>query len=76
MLNCKEATEMVIRKQSEKLGLMDRMNLFMHLSMCRLCSLFAKQNALIDRSVQQLDEKQPTHMPDEVKLKISDEINK
>ena len=48
---------MVVRRQTEKLGLLDRMNLWMHLSMCRLCSLFAKQNALIDKSVKELDEK-------------------
>jgi len=76
MLNCKEATEMVIRQQTEKLGLMERMNLWMHLSMCRLCSLFAKQNALIDQSVKKLDDAQPSHMHGEVKEKITEVINK
>jgi hypothetical protein len=76
MLNCKEATEMVIRQQTEKLGLMERMNLWMHLSMCRLCNLFAIQNAFIDKSVKELDEKQPSHMSEACKSKIAEEIKK
>lgn len=76
MLNCKQATEMVIKKQTENLGLMDRLNLFMHLSMCKFCSLFEKQNAMIDARVEKLDDIQHTHMPEASKVRISKEIQK
>ncbi len=76
MLNCKQATEMVIKKQSEKLGLMDRLNLFMHLSMCKFCNMFAKQNELIDASVRKLDDHQAEHMTEASKTRIVKEIQK
>lgn len=76
MLNCKQATEMVIKKQSEKLGLMDRVNLFMHLSMCKFCNMFAKQNELIDASVRKLDDHQVEHMTEASKTRIVKEIQK
>lgn len=76
MLNCEQATEMVLKKQSEKLGLMERLNLFMHLSMCKFCNLFAKQNELIDAGVQKLDDAQVEHMPETSKMRIVKEIQK
>ncbi len=76
MLNCKQATEMVVRKESEKLGLMDRVNLYTHLSMCKFCSLFAKQNEIIDASVRKLDDAQIEHMPEASKIRITEKIQK
>ena len=76
MLNCKQATEMVIKQQFEKFGLMDRLNLFMHLSMCKFCNLFAKQNELIDASVRKLDDIELEHMSESSKTRIAVEIKK
>jgi hypothetical protein len=74
MLNCKQATEMVLKKQSEALSLMERLNLFMHLSMCRFCSLFEKQNAIIDAGAQKLDDIQLENMPEASKIRIVEKI--
>jgi hypothetical protein len=74
MLNCKRATEMVLKKQSVKLSLMERLNLFIHLSMCRFCSLFEKQNALIDAGVQKLDDIQLENLSEASKLRIVEKI--
>ena len=74
MLNCKQATEMVIKKHSHKLSLMDRVNLFMHLSMCKFCSLFAKQNDLIDEGVKKIDDIQTLHLTEDSKIRIAEKI--
>ncbi len=76
MLNCKQATEMVIKRQSEKFGLMEKLNLFMHLSMCKFCNMFAKHNEIIDASVRKLDDAQLEHMPKAFKVRIVEEIQK
>lgn len=76
MLNCKQATEMVIKKQTEKLGFMDKANLFMHLSMCKFCNLFAKQNELIDAGARKLDDVQSEHLSEASKTRIAENIQK
>ncbi len=50
MLSCEDTTFLVVKKDQEKLGMWDRMRIFMHLSMCKYCSLFAKQNKFIDEN--------------------------
>ncbi len=49
MINCRQATELVIKKEHEKLPLKDRVNLLTHLAVCRFCRMFASQSSLIDR---------------------------
>ncbi len=70
MLSCKDATHLVVKKNHETLNMWDKMKLFMHLSMCRFCSLFEKQNKIIDEKVAELDEKAPSHLTEESKEKI------
>lgn len=76
MLDCKQATEMVLKKRTEKLGFMDKLNLFMHLSLCKFCSMFEKQNALIDEGVQKLDDLQLENLPEASKIRIGEKIQK
>jgi hypothetical protein len=76
MITCKDATQLVVKRNHETLSMWDRMRLKMHLSMCRFCSLFEKQNRIIDEQVAKLDEISPAHMPGESKEKILHEIQK
>ncbi|MBL0309942.1 MAG: hypothetical protein IPP77_09770 [Bacteroidetes bacterium] len=57
MLNCEQATFLVTKREQKKLSFKERFDLMLHLSMCKFCSLFAKQSAFIAR---QLKQKQPT----------------
>ncbi|MEO7444802.1 MAG: hypothetical protein ABIT96_11575 [Ferruginibacter sp.] len=48
MLNCKEATLLVIKKEQGKLGLMNRLSLSFHLFLCKYCRWFSRQSSLIN----------------------------
>ena len=56
MLSCKDASELIVKKDAEDLKFYDRMRLMMHLSMCKFCSLFEKQNEFINSNIKALDD--------------------
>jgi hypothetical protein len=70
MINCKEATELVVKRSGEKLGFWIRIKLWMHLSLCKFCGLFEKQNKFIDHHIRKMDEQALAEMNSEVKNKI------
>lgn len=47
MVNCKEATLLMAKKEEGKLSLMEKMKLSMHTSMCSFCRKFEKQTTQI-----------------------------
>ena len=47
MVNCREATILMAKKEEGKLSFMDKINLSIHTSMCSLCKKFEKQSAKI-----------------------------
>lgn len=47
MLNCKEATLLMAKKEESKLSLGGRLQLSMHTSMCSFCRKFEKQTRQI-----------------------------
>ena len=76
MLSCEDTTHLVVKKAYEKLGMWDRMRIFMHLSMCKYCNLFDKQNKFIDDHVAKLDDKEINKLNQETKSKILEGIQK
>ena len=50
-MNCKEATEASIRKTDGKIGLGERIQLWMHLLACKYCTLFSKQQEWLNKSL-------------------------
>ena len=76
MLSCEDTTHLVVKKAYEKLGWWDRMRIFMHLSMCKYCSLFEKQNKFIDDQVAKLDEAGLSKLDQDTKTKILGDIQK
>lgn len=76
MLSCEDTTFLVVKKDHEKLGMWDKMRIFMHLSMCKYCSLFAKQNKFIDEQVAKLDETELNKLNQDTKTKILEDIQK
>jgi len=49
MLNCREATLLMGKKEEGKLSLLGRIKLSMHTSMCSLCRKFEKQSLQIGK---------------------------
>lgn len=47
MINCREATFLMAKKEERKLTFTERIKLSMHTSMCSLCKKFEKQTARI-----------------------------
>jgi len=76
MLSCEDTTHLVVKKAYEKLSMWDKMRLFMHLRMCKYCSLFEKQNKFIDEQVAKLDEASINDLSQETKEKILKDIQK
>lgn len=53
MYSCKQVSRFVSESLDKKLGFWTRMQLWMHLSMCGLCSRFRKALIRVDREVKQ-----------------------
>lgn len=51
VLSCEEATLYVIKKSEGKLGLIGRLQLSIHLAICKFCKAFDIQNELINHSL-------------------------
>ena len=76
MISCEEATDMKVKKHSEPLTFSDRLRLWMHLAICKLCALFAKQSQIIDDAAASLDESIPAKMPESARARILQELQK
>jgi hypothetical protein len=76
MISCKDATELVIRKSHMELTRRDRFRLWFHLVMCKFCSLFEKQNKMIDELAAASDETAGEGMPAESREKMLRELLK
>jgi hypothetical protein len=53
-ISCKEATAFISKKEEGKLSFKQRIQLWMHLGICGLCKLFAKQNKIITKTSRDL----------------------
>ncbi len=70
MVNCKEATFLMAKKEEGKLGLIDNMKLSVHTSMCSLCKKFEKQTTHIG------NESRHVHAADNLPAIAKDKIEK
>ncbi len=50
MLHCREISKLVSDSMERELSFRQRMNVWMHLAMCRLCAAFARQLRLLRRA--------------------------
>lgn len=76
MLSCKETSELIVKKDFENLRFYDRIRLMMHLSMCKFCKLFERQNHFINSNINALDESVVEEMQPETKVRILETLNK
>lgn len=77
MLRCREISKLVSESMERDLPLSQRMQLRMHLMMCRLCAGFARQVRLLRQAVHEHPERlgpdqtdQGAKLPDEARQRI------
>jgi hypothetical protein len=77
--NCKQATQLALKKEEGDISLAERAKLFYHLLYCYSCRFFVKQSRLIDQTTKRvMDEKlesPPYQLSDEKKKAIQHELN-
>jgi len=49
MINCKDATFLISKREEGKIALYERFHLFLHLLMCKFCKLFLKQTEYLSK---------------------------
>ena len=54
LISCKDATNFISKKEERKLGLLQRLQLTIHLVICEFCKLFYKQNNFLINNVKNL----------------------
>lgn len=74
MINCKQATELVLKKEDGKIGLKNRLFLWLHLLLCPLCKLFAKQSKYLSKLSKALQENEKASLTVEEKKEIIQEL--
>lgn len=61
MISCKRAAELTCQSLDRKLTMRERIQLWIHVAMCRACSAFRKQSIELDRLIRQRFHEQITH---------------
>lgn len=76
MLNCKQVSELSSRSLDSRLPLRQRMQMKLHLMMCKACKQYLKQLQFIQKSAKSMDiHFQNITLPDEARLRILAKIN-
>lgn len=71
MLSCGTATFLLTKREYQKLGCKERMQLRMHLMGCKFCRAFNKQNAVLSKQLVRIIDVPPAmSLSDEKKLEI------
>lgn len=54
MLTCKDASHLISERQERPLGRRERLNLWLHLLICKYCRRFERQIAMLSRALNEL----------------------
>jgi hypothetical protein len=76
--NCKQATLLIIKKKEQRLSIVEKVRLFVHLLFCDPCKRFVKQSEIIDHSLHNCEEMLFEHpvytLPEEFRKKIQHQL--
>lgn len=56
MISCKQATQLICKKEENRLSFIEKVKLRIHLSVCRFCCLFESQTNFIEKNACHLQE--------------------
>jgi hypothetical protein len=79
MITCKKTTELIEKRNVEKLTFNETLKLQLHKLICKACRIYEKQSLLIDKSIQKFSKRDGVpsiKLSSDVKSKILDQINK
>jgi hypothetical protein len=75
MISCKQATEMMAKKEEGKISFANQIRLWYHLFICTCCKTFKKQDTLIVKHLSQLENNAPeTYLSAEEKKSMADKL--
>lgn len=77
MLNCKEATFLMAKKEEKKISLGNRIKLFAHTMMCSVCKKFEKQATQIGKESKHLraDENLPVFAKERMERMLDEHLS-
>ncbi|MEA3443290.1 MAG: hypothetical protein U9R19_01040 [Bacteroidota bacterium] len=77
LLSCLKATELIEKKQLFKLSVIESIQLKLHKMMCDACTKYEKQSILIDKGINNLQQKGPVVIDiEKLKKRISQNLKK
>lgn len=56
-ITCREAVDIILKKEEGKTSFLQRLALWRHLAICSLCKIFQKQNQLINEAFKEKHKK-------------------
>lgn len=69
-IDCKTATKMIAQKEEGRLSAKQHIQLILHLFICKICSLFYKQNKVLVKSVPLLQKKSAASLSEKEKQQM------
>jgi hypothetical protein len=71
ILSCKKATYFISLKEEGRLSFAKKLQLRLHLTVCSLCRLFAKQTTFFSKNAGRLHEHIPTQLSTDAKERMN-----
>ena len=75
-LNCREATELMVRNEFESLSLINWLAMKYHVMICKLCRLFQNQSAEMNHILRNSAKEQPATLRKEKKEEMTEQLNR
>lgn len=71
MISCKKASFLIAKKEEQKFTFIERINLAIHLAMCKFCKAFEKQSSYISKQVKRLTSSAELTTEDKIRIEKS-----
>ncbi len=73
-ITCRQAIDFISKREEGKLSLLQHVQLWLHMGICGLCKLFAKQNKIIISALSKFEKESEHHLTAEEKKDIVNAI--
>jgi len=70
MISCKQAIDLISKKEEGKLSFLNRAKLIKHLAVCGICRLFMYQSRMIGKNVSGLEDRMDIKLSEPEKTEI------